>query len=183
MIKLGTAPKEPLRLPLGAGASITYRPMTAIDREAALAASRRFFEEARAGLAAFSRYGVETKSEWAEDSDLTVGVASLVNLVEMALRVFVSWEGIGDAAGKPLPLTRENIAALLREPIYNTIVHEAITRPALEMDLEGNGSAPSPNGAREGAETIAQDAPRSAPHAPAESRAPTANAAPSANGP
>lgn len=183
MIKLGTAPKEPLRLPLGAGAVITYRPMTAIDREAALAASRRFFEEAKAGLAAFSRYGVETKSEWAEDSDLTLGVASLVNLVEMALRVFVSWEGIGDADGKPLPLTRENIAALLREPLYNTIVQEAITRPALEMDLEGNGFAPSPNGAREGAATTAQDAPDSARLAPTESPAPTASAARSASGP
>jgi hypothetical protein len=183
MIKLGTAPKEPLRLPLGAGASITYRPLTAIDRAAAEASARRFFEEAKAGLAAFSRYGVETKSEWAEDSDLTVGVASLVNLVEMALRVFLSWEGIAGPDGKPAELNRQNVAELLREPLYNTIVQEAIMRPALEMDLEGNGFAPSPNGAREGATTIAQDAPGSAPLAPTESQAPTASAAPSASGP
>lgn len=183
MIKLGTARKEPLRLDLGVGASILYRPMTSIDREAGLAAARRFLEEARGGLAAFSRYGVALDSEWIADSDLAIGVAAHINLVEMALRVILSWEGIADAEGESVPVTRENIAALLRDPLYSAMVQEAIMRPLLDLDAEGNGSASSPNGALAGALTTAPAAPPSAPPAPAASEASTESPAPSAESP
>lgn len=141
--------------------------MTSIDREAGLAAGRRFLEDARTGLAAFGRYGVALASEWIDDADLTIGVVAHINLVEMALRVVVSWEGITDAAGQPAPLTRENLATLLRDPLYAAIIQEAIMRPLLTLDVEGNVFAPSPNGAPAGALTTAPAAPPSAPHAPA----------------
>jgi hypothetical protein len=177
MIKLRTKKSEPLRLPLGDAASILYRPLTAIEREAALAKSREFIEEARAGIDAFARYGFAGSSEWIDDSELALGVGTFVLHVEMAVRVFISWEGIGDEAGNALPLTRENIAALMRDPIIYPVVQKALLRPLHDLDAEGNASAPSPNGAPAGAKNTAQGAQESKPPAPADGQASTESAA------
>jgi hypothetical protein len=183
MIKLGTEKKAPQRLPLAAGAAILYRPLTAIEREAALATARRAFEAARDGVAALADYGLDEGVAWQDDADLAFGVATLAQLVEMGLRAIVAWEGIVDAEGKPVPVTRANLAALLRDPLYFTFVQQALNAPILELSAEGNGSASSPNGAPAGASTTAQIASDSGSPAPAESAGETASAVPNKSAP
>jgi hypothetical protein len=183
MIKLGTEKKAPQRLPLGSGAAILYRPLTAIEREAALATARRAFEAARDGVDALAAYGLDEGVAWRDDADLTFGVATLAQLVEMGLRAIVDWEGITDAEGKRVPVTRENLSALLRDPLYFSFVQQALNAPILELSAEGNGSASSPNGAQAGASTTAQIASGLEPHAPAAGVAPAASAAPSKSAP
>jgi hypothetical protein len=183
MIKLRTKQSEPQRLSLGDSASILYRPLTAIEREAALAKSREFIEEARAGIDAFARYGFDGSPDWVDNSELALGVGTFILHVEMAVRVFISWDGIADESGKPLPLTRENIAALMRDPILYPVVQKALLRPLHDLDAEGNGSALSPNGAPAGAKNTAQDAHGLKPPAPVEDQAPTESAAPAAPNP
>jgi hypothetical protein len=183
MIKLGTAPKAPRRLDLDGGAYILYRPMTTIDREAGLAAAGRAAQEIRAGADAAALYGLAPLSPLDGDADLATGFAQLVQHVEIGLRVIVGWEGVADADGAPAPVTRENLAALLSDPVYFLAFQTAIIAPILELHAEGNGFASSPNGAPAGASTIAQTAPVSDRPAPAASGAETASAAPSASRP
>jgi hypothetical protein len=183
MIRLGTEKKEPRRLALGAGAAILYRPATTIDQEAAGAAARRMLEATKAGLDALDAYGFPPTADFTQDGDLAFALVSLINLVELGLRVIVDWEGIGDAAGAPAPVTRENLAALLRDPIIFAVFKQAILQPILDMEFEGNGFAPSPSGAPAAAPATAPAVAPSTPLAPAADAASTANAVPNATAP
>jgi hypothetical protein len=183
MIKLGTAKTAPRRLDLDAGAFILHRRMTAIDREAGLVAARRAAEAIRAGADAAGLYGLPQFSTLDGDPDLAAGFAELAQLVEIGLRVIISWEGICDAAGAPVPVTRENLAALLSDPVYFLAFQQAIIAPLLELHAEGNGSASSPNGAPAGASNTATPAPDTISLAPAAAEEPAEGAAQNAADP
>ncbi|MFQ6552953.1 hypothetical protein AAD018_011510 [Aestuariibius insulae] len=67
----------------------------------------------------------------------------------IATRTVLEWEGVGDATGKPIPVTDEGLAALLEVyAIYATFQQDYIL-PAFRVADEGNGSAPSPTGTSE----------------------------------
>jgi hypothetical protein len=159
MIRIGK-PKSDLRLPLGPGAWLVYREATSVDREAALHAAREFFKSVRAGAKAMSEYGFDIGAAASLDDDegLSSGVSLLVFNVELAMRCVSSWEGVGDADGAPLPLARENVAALLNDPALYAVVSSALAARLVTMDEEGNASAPLPNGAAAGASPIAEPA-------------------------
>jgi hypothetical protein len=159
MIRIGK-PKSDLKLPLGPGAWLVYREATSVDREAALHGAREFFKAARAGARAMSEYGFDIGEAKALDDDegLSSGVSLLVFNVELAMRCVASWEGVGDAEGTPLPLTRENVAALLNDPALYAVVSSALAARLVTLDEEGNASAPLPNGAAAGAPPIAEPA-------------------------
>jgi hypothetical protein len=156
MIRIGKA-KSNLRLSIGPGAWIVYREATSVDREAALHSAREFFKSVRAGAKAMSEYGFDIGSAVALDDDagLSAGVSTLVFTVELAMRCVSAWEGVGDESGSPLPVTRENFAALLRDPVLFEVVSTALMTRVVTMDEEGNASAPSPSGAAAGASPIA----------------------------
>lgn len=177
MIRLGTEKKTPQRLPLPGGASILYRPVTSVDREAGLAAARRFFEELRRSSEGLENYGFPAEMDVNADATLAIGMAALVNLVEISSRVVMSWEGVGDADGAPLPVTRQNLAALLREPLCFNLLDQALSAPLYELADEGNGLAPSPNGAPAGAPPTAPAAARSEAHVPTAKETPMETAA------
>ncbi|MBM3552164.1 MAG: hypothetical protein FJX45_10430 [Alphaproteobacteria bacterium] len=152
MIRIGK-PKRGLVLPLGPGASLTYRQATSIDREAALHAAREFFQSVRAGARALSELGLDIgdAASLTEDEGLSSGVSLLVFNVELCMRCVASWEGVGDETGAQLALTRENVADLLRDPALYALISSALMARLVEMDEEGNASALSPNGAPAGA--------------------------------
>ncbi len=69
----------------------------------------------------------------------------------LARRALLDWEGVGDTAGEPLPVTPEGIDALLDIfPIFDAFQTEFVGK-GLMLDAEGNASAPSPTGSSVGA--------------------------------
>lgn len=60
-----------------------------------------------------------------------------------------AWEGIGDAAGKPLPVTEETVEMALDEDRFFEAADRLYVQPAAFRDAEKNGSPASPNGTGE----------------------------------
>lgn len=78
----------------------------------------------------------------------------------IAAEVVEDWEGIGDVAGEPLPVSVEGLSALLDDMRFYLAFRDEYLNPALLSAAEGNVSAPSPNGSSaEGATTAADAAP------------------------
>jgi hypothetical protein len=69
------------------------------------------------------------------------------------------WEGVGDAQGAVLPLSKEALAALLRKetPAYDSVDLGYVV-PALLRDAEKNGSSPSQTGTSTAAKPTARPA-------------------------
>lgn len=86
--------------------------------------------------------------------------------MEIALRVIVDWKGIGDEAGKPLPVTAEGIAALMQEQEPFNRFFDAYVAPWIGLTAEKKGSAPLSDGTPEGAQNTAETAGSPAPPAP-----------------
>ena len=103
---------------------------------------------------------VEALPKNASQEQMAVVMAKAV-----ARRVVTDWEGVGDANGKPVPVTPEGIDALLDIwPIFETFQTRCLA-PHLMLDAEKNASSPLPNGTSAGAKAIA---------GPAKARAKTA---------
>ena len=85
-------------------------------------------------------------------------VMALVMAKAVARHVVTGWEGVGDASGKPVPVTPEGIDALLDIwPVFEAFQTRCLA-PHLMLDAEKNASAPSPNGTSAGATPIAKPA-------------------------
>jgi hypothetical protein len=83
---------------------------------------------------------------------------ALVMAKAVARRVVMDWEGVGDAGGKPVPVTPEGIDALLDIwPVFETFQTRCLA-PHLMLDAEKNASSPLPNGTSAGAMPTAQPA-------------------------
>jgi hypothetical protein len=74
----------------------------------------------------------------------------------LAERAILDWDGVGDAKGRPVPVSPEGIAALLDIwPIFERFQMGYVAK-GLELDAEKNASAPSPIGSTAEAKAIAQ---------------------------
>jgi hypothetical protein len=84
----------------------------------------------------------------------------------LARLVVLDWEGVGDEAGEPLPVTPEGIDALLDIlPLFEAFQLRYVSKGLL-LEQEKNGSAPSPNGTSAGATGTAAPAPEPVASAP-----------------
>ncbi|MDP1669657.1 hypothetical protein [Phaeovulum sp.] len=84
----------------------------------------------------------------------------------LARRALLNWEGVGDAEGKPLPITPEGIDALLEIfPVFDAFQTEFVGK-GLMLDAEGNASAPSPTGTSAAARATVPPVSAAAPTAP-----------------
>jgi hypothetical protein len=81
------------------------------------------------------------------------------------------WEGIGDAKGKPVPVTPENVDLFLQDEAMIEAADRLYLVPDSARTAEKNGASPSPNGSSAGARDIARAAPSrgGASNAPSES--------------
>jgi hypothetical protein len=92
----------------------------------------------------------------AEGDDREAAAVALAKAI--ARRAVVEWEGIGDAAGNPVPPSPEGIDALLEIwPIFEAFQLGYVAKGLLLAD-EGNGSSPLPNGTSAGALASARHA-------------------------
>lgn len=84
----------------------------------------------------------------AGEEDAVAGVAYTIALARWGAK---AWEGVGDEGGQPVELTKDHLEALL---VQDQGAYDAVDReyalPALRLDREGNGSAPSPRGTSPG---------------------------------
>ena len=87
---------------------------------------------------------------------------ALIAAKALARRAILDWEGVGDAAGKELPVTPEAIDALLDIwPIFEAFQLVYVSKGLL-LEQEKNVSAPSPSGPSVGATATARPAPKAA---------------------
>lgn len=90
--------------------------------------------------------------------DLTEEEVGLAMVRAVARRVVLGWEGVGDEAGAPLPVSPEGVDALLEIwPVFEAF-QNAVLGPQLMLEQEKNDSALSPNGTSEGATVTAMPA-------------------------
>lgn len=90
----------------------------------------------------------------------------------IARHAIIGWEGVGDAAGNPLEVSPDGIAALLEVyPLYLAF-ERLYTDPGLILADEGNAFAPLPSGTLAGALPIATNAPAAVPTAPIKKKHP-----------
>ena len=84
----------------------------------------------------------------------------------LARLVVLDWEGVGDEAGEPVPVTPQGIDALLDIlPLFEAFQLRYVSKGLL-LEAEKNGSALSPNGTSAAATGIAAPAPAPAVSAP-----------------
>ncbi len=66
------------------------------------------------------------------------GERMAVFLRQLAQLAVVEWEGVGDADGKPVPVTPEGVAALLDHHPVADAFNVGYVAPSLVLDAEGN---------------------------------------------
>jgi hypothetical protein len=131
---------EPRWLDLGHGVRLRLVPLTTALMVAARA------DIAEAGL-----------PETATPEALALAMAKA-----LARRAVLDWEGVGDAEGRPLPLSPEGVDALLDVwPVFEAFQTGYVAK-GLILEAEKNASAPSPTGPSAGATPTARPARRSA---------------------
>jgi hypothetical protein len=96
---------------------------------------------------------IEAMPDTATTEELALAMAKAV-----ARRAVLDWEGVGDGAGNPLPVSPEGIDALLEVwPVFEAFQTQYVAR-GLILDVEKNVSALSPTGPSAGATGIARRA-------------------------
>ncbi len=184
MIRLGMA-REPRWLDLGAGVRVLARPMTtAIYKAAELTALRHATEIAeRDGLierAGGGIWGIPDPS----DRDGMLGLKAQFMLQALAAHAIAEWQGVGGPDGLPVPVTTDNVAALIREFPLQAATFESLYLSDLAATVaEGNGSGAAPSGTSAAAPATADGAGTTASPAPTADAPPAAGSAPTTSTP
>jgi hypothetical protein len=119
-------PTEPYWVDLPRGVRVEIRPVTTAVMAAAQAAAQR-------RLAALREADVEM------DPDLARGLAFALLVKALARHAVTAWEGVGDAAGKPLPLSPEAVERLMDLDKMAGAFWERALLPIRTVAAEGNG--------------------------------------------
>jgi hypothetical protein len=118
-------PTEPYWIDLARGVRVEIKPVdTAIMAAAQAAAARRL--------------GAVRAADADLDPDLARGLAFALLCKAIARHSIVAWEGVGDAKGKPLPLTHEAAERLMDLDDMASSFWDAISRPLAAVASEGN---------------------------------------------
>jgi hypothetical protein len=141
--------REPFWLDIMDGVRIRMKPITIA---AMLVARERVMQE-------LGELSPETEED-ERNAFLSAGLTC--NLARLGT---VEWEGITGIDGEPAPVTRDNIDSVLSIWQVFDKINRLYVSPYLALEAEKNASAPSPNGASEGATPIAMPAETSAPSA------------------
>jgi hypothetical protein len=118
-------PTEPYWLDLPRGVRVEIRPVTTAVMAAAQAAAQR-------RLAALREADVEM------DPDLARGLAFALLVKALARHAVTAWEGVGDADGKPLPLSPEAVERLMDLDEMASAFWERALLPIRTVAAEGN---------------------------------------------
>ncbi|MBX6746350.1 MAG: hypothetical protein IRY87_30310 [Acetobacteraceae bacterium] len=119
-------PAEPYWLDLPRGVRVEIRPVTTAVMAAAQAAASR-------------RLGAIRAADVDLDPDMARGLAFAFLVKALARHAVTAWDGVGDAAGKPLDLTPEHVERLMDLDDIATAFWDQATRPVAAVAAEGNG--------------------------------------------
>jgi len=119
-------PVEPYWLDLPRGVRVEIRPITTAVMAAAQAAASR-------------RLGAVRAAGENLDPDMARGLAFAFLVKALARHAVTAWDGIGDAAGKPLPLSPEAVERLMDLDDIAAAFWDGATRPVAAVAAEGNG--------------------------------------------
>jgi hypothetical protein len=118
-------PTEPYWLDLPRGVRVEIRPVTTPIMAAAQAAAAR-------RLAAIRLADPDL------DPDLARGLAFAFLVKALARHVVIAWQGVGDAAGQPLPLSPEAVERLMDLDDVAAAFWDRATAPVAVVAAEGN---------------------------------------------
>jgi hypothetical protein len=118
-------PTEPYWVDLPRGVRVEIRPVTTAVMAAAQAAAQR-------RLAALREADTEM------DPDFARGLAFALLVKALARHAVTAWEGVGDAAGKPLPLSPEAVERLMDLDEMASVFWERALLPIRTVAAEGN---------------------------------------------
>jgi len=121
-------PTEPRWLDLPQGVRLLSRPITTAVMQAAQSAAARRLEAAREAQPL--------------DPDWERGLAFLYLVQGLARHAVLDWQGVGDAAGAPLPLSPAAVERLMEHDAIASAFWSRATAPAHAVVAEGNGCAP-----------------------------------------
>jgi hypothetical protein len=119
-------PAEPYWLDLPRRVRVEIRPVTTAVMAAAQAAAAR-------RLAAIRIADPDL------DPDMSRGLSFAFLVKALARHAVTAWEGIGDAAGKPLPLSPEAVERLMDLDDIAAAFWDRATAPIAAVAAEGNG--------------------------------------------
>ncbi len=119
-------PTEPYWLDLPRGVRVEIRPVTTAVMAAAQAAASRRLGAARAA-------GGDL------DPDMVRGLAFAFLVKALARHAVTAWDGVGDAAGKPLDLAPQHVERLMDLDDIAAAFWDQATRPVVAVAAEGNG--------------------------------------------
>lgn len=119
-------PVEPYWLDLPRGVRVEIRPVTTAVMAAAQAAASR-------------RLGAIRIADPDLDLDMSRGLAFAFLVKALARHAVTAWEGVGDAAGAPLPLSPEAVERLMDLDDIAAAFWDRATAPVATVALEGNG--------------------------------------------
>jgi hypothetical protein len=118
-------PVEPYWLALPRGVRVEIRPVTTAVMAAAQTASARRLSALRA-------------AEPELDPDMARGLAFAFLVKALARHAILAWEGIGDTAGKPLPLSPDAVERLMDLDDIAAAFWDRATAPVAAAAMEGN---------------------------------------------
>jgi hypothetical protein len=118
-------PVEPYWLALPRGVRVEIRPVTTAVMAAAQAASARRLSALRA-------------AESELDPDMARGLAFAFLVKALARHAILTWEGIGDTSGKPLPLSPDAVERLMDFDDIAAAFWDRATSPVATVAMEGN---------------------------------------------
>jgi hypothetical protein len=119
-------PAEPYWLALPRGVRVEIQPITTAIMAAAQSAASRRLAAVRA-------------SDPVLDPDLARGLSFAFLVKALARHAVTAWEGVGDAAGKPLPLSPEAVERLMDLDDIAAAFWDRATAPVAVVAAEGNG--------------------------------------------
>jgi hypothetical protein len=118
-------PTEPYWVELPRGVRVEIRPVTTAVMAAAQAAAQR-------------RLATLREADTEMDPDLARGLAFALLVKALARHAVTAWEGVGDANGKPLPLSPEAVERLMDLDEMASAFWERALLPIRTVAAEGN---------------------------------------------
>ena len=159
-------PTEPYWIDLTDGVRLHVRPCDTKMVVSARAASSSAVRDALEAIASIERIGGSVAGIDLSDQDDIAGISQFAYVKTLARLAIRDWEGVVDDNGDPLPVTQENVEALMNHPDIADLFIDRYTAPFDERRVEGKGSGTSPDGAMAQVPNTAPDAGRPAPGAP-----------------
>lgn len=166
-IRLGL-PRAPRWIDLAGTARVLLRPATTALISAAQHAAMAEADAIHAARSGLQAAGAAIDGLDLDDPHIVAGLAHELMVQALARYLVADWDGVFDADGNPLAFDAKLLPRLMAIEDVAAAFWKHVLEPERRRVLEGNASAPSPNGISAGAPDIASAAspmPVAPPHA------------------